>query len=226
MFEYQVCLSFAGEDRAYVEKVAESLSLRGVKVFYDRFEEVNLWGKNLFDHLDDIYQNRAEYCVLFASAAYAAKIWTGHERRSAQARALRNKREYILPARFDETEIPGLLDTVAYVNLRGFTPDQFADLIEQKVRSGNHSPTPTISPPKTETPAPASVVSQPLVSIPAQAAALKPRQGDGPLSVTREGRGALILIPLEGGGRLALEVSTEGGILLGGALRAAARASR
>ena len=33
-------------------------------------------------------------------------------------------------------------------------------------------------------------------------AAMKPRTGDGPLEVTKEGRGIVLRIPLEGGGRL------------------------
>jgi hypothetical protein len=66
-----------------------------------------LWGKDLYEHLDWIYQKAARYCVLFASEAYANKVWTTHERRSAQARALQSNQEYVLPVRFDDTEIPG-----------------------------------------------------------------------------------------------------------------------
>ena len=33
-------------------------------------------------------------------------------------------------------------------------------------------------------------------------AAMKPRTGDGPLEVTKEGRGIVLRMPLEGGGRL------------------------
>jgi len=57
-YEYDVALSFAGEDRAYVEEVANSLNNRGVKVFYDLFEEANLWGKNLYEYLSEIYQSK------------------------------------------------------------------------------------------------------------------------------------------------------------------------
>ena len=32
-------------------------------------------------------------------------------------------------------------------------------------------------------------------------AAMKPRTGDGPLEVTKEGRGIVMRVPLEGGGR-------------------------
>lgn len=44
---YDVALSFAGEDRKYVHRVAEALAEKGVKVFYDNFEEADLWGKYL-----------------------------------------------------------------------------------------------------------------------------------------------------------------------------------
>ena len=37
-------------------------------------------------------------------------------------------------------------------------------------------------------------------------AALKPRTGDGPLEVEREGRGIVVRIPVDGGGRLVLEL--------------------
>lgn len=40
-------------------------------------------------------------------------------------------------------------------------------------------------------------------------AAMKPRTGDGPLEVTKEGRGIIVRIPLEGGGRLVVELSPD-----------------
>ena len=42
--EFDIALSFAGEDREYVDQVANLLRNAGVKVFYDLFEEANLWG--------------------------------------------------------------------------------------------------------------------------------------------------------------------------------------
>jgi len=40
-------------------------------------------------------------------------------------------------------------------------------------------------------------------------AAMKPRTGDGPLEVTKEGRGIVLLMPLEGGGRLVVEMTPD-----------------
>jgi hypothetical protein len=134
-FEYDVCLSFAGEQRQYVQRVADGLRQRNIRVFYDGYETVTLWGKDLYEHLDWIYQRAARFCVLFASADYANKVWTSHERRSAQARALEEREEYILPVCFDDTQIPGVRKTIAYVDLRTTTIDELVSLIAEKVRT-------------------------------------------------------------------------------------------
>lgn len=109
---------------------------RGIRVFFDDYEKAELWGKDLYSHLDEVYQHLGRYCILFASANYAQKVWTDHERRSAQARALKEKKEYLLPARFDDTPIPGLPDTVTYIDLRTTTPRQLVKLAEAKL--GKH----------------------------------------------------------------------------------------
>ena len=117
MKKYHVALSFAGKDRKYVDEVAERLQAEGVKVFYDKFEETTLWGKDLYAYFSDVYQNQAFYTVMFVSEAYKEKLWTNHERKSAQARAFSENEEYILPAFFDTTvEVPGVLRTTGYVD--------------------------------------------------------------------------------------------------------------
>lgn len=40
-------------------------------------------------------------------------------------------------------------------------------------------------------------------------AAQKPRTGDGPLEVVKEGRAIIMRIPLEGGGRMVMELSPD-----------------
>jgi hypothetical protein len=53
-----------------------------------------------------------------------------------------------------------------------------------------------------------------------QMAAMKPRTGDGPLEVTKEGRGIVMRVPLEGGGRLVVEITADEASALGDALKA------
>lgn len=50
-------------------------------------------------------------------------------------------------------------------------------------------------------------------------AAMKPRTGDGPLEVTKEGRGIVLRMPLEGGGRLVVEMTQDEIAALGEAIK-------
>ncbi len=131
---YDIALSFAGEDRQYAQGLAQRLQKRGVNVFYDEFEQAKLWGKNLYDYLADLYSNQAAYCAIFISEHYERKAWTNHERQNAQARAFRENREYILPLKLDDTSIPGLPETVGYVDLRHTTLDRVAELVVEKLQ--------------------------------------------------------------------------------------------
>ena len=132
---YDVVLSFADEDRDYVARVAESLKARTVSVFYDQHHESILWGKNLLDYFDFVYRKAARFfCVAFISQAYADKPWTNYERKSALDRAFRESREYVLPARFDDTDIPGIPLTIRYINLSDKSPEEVANLICEKIQ--------------------------------------------------------------------------------------------
>jgi len=130
---YDIAVSFAGEDRDIVEEYAKNLKMKGINIFYDYFEKANLWGKDLYSKLSDLYKNKAKYCVIFISKNYARKLWTNHERKAAQARAFRESYEYILPVRLDNTEIEGIYETVGYIDLRKTTVDELVNLTIEKL---------------------------------------------------------------------------------------------
>ena len=130
---WDVALSFAGAQREYVERVAAALKARGLRCFYDADEQVELWGRHLAEELPRIYAEESAAVVVFVSAEYAGAGWTRLERRAAFSRAVAEAGVYVLPARFDDSELPGLLDDVVSVDLRGRTPEQFADLVAAKL---------------------------------------------------------------------------------------------
>jgi hypothetical protein len=143
---WDVALSFAGAQRDYVERVAQALKARGVRCFYDADEEIELWGRYLAEELPVIYGEQAAAVVVFVSAEYAARDWTRHERRAALARAVRERREYVLPARFDDAPLPGLLQDMVWVDLRDRPPQQFATMVADKLAAlGITKPTATAS---------------------------------------------------------------------------------
>lgn len=138
-FKYDVAVSFAGEDRAVVEKFVNILASNHVSVFYDSWELADIWGKDLYQYLDMIYSQAAHYCVIFVSSSYIKKAWTKHELRSAQARAFQQNSEYILPIKLDDTELPGLPETISYIDVRHKKIDEVASLLLKKLNVPNTS---------------------------------------------------------------------------------------
>src|SRR5713101_2633530 len=133
VFDYDVALSYAGEDRAYVAQVAARLRELGVRVFYDEYAAAELWGNDLYAVLDDIYRKRARFAVMFISHHYASKPWTRHERQSAQARSLSDSRAYLLPVRLDDSDLPGLRPTIGCIDARTTPVEILIQLIQQKL---------------------------------------------------------------------------------------------
>jgi hypothetical protein len=132
-FEYDVALSFAGEDRALARTFADLLDSKNIKVFYDEDYADDLWGKDLIAHLADLYKNKARFCVMFISRHYPLKHWTNFERQQIQARAFRDANEYILPIRIDDTEVPGLADTMGYRDVRQHSLESIVSTLEKKL---------------------------------------------------------------------------------------------
>lgn len=135
--EFQVALSFAGEQRDYVREVAEELAKHRVKAFFDEENTIRLWGKNLVEEFQRIFMTDSNAVVMFISKEYAEKEWPRHERRSALTRALRERREYVLPVRFDDTVLPGLDPDALYLPLNVRSPAQLAkEILEKLVELG------------------------------------------------------------------------------------------
>lgn len=135
-YPYDVAISFAGEDRGFASALAHALKERhGLLVFYDEDEQAWLMGKNLFEYLIEIYKDKAAYCLILVSEHYREKRWSRHEWKAVQARAFEEPdRDYILPVRLDDAELPGLLPTLGFIDGRRIGPEKVAELVAAKVR--------------------------------------------------------------------------------------------
>jgi len=129
--EYDVALSYAREDGEYVDAVARALRTRGLRVFYDRFEEADIAGRILVDHLVNVFRSKARLCVVFISAAYTQKKFPRLEREAAEATAIETEEPYIIPVCLDETPLPGLLANLAHTPKK--TPEALAELVTLKL---------------------------------------------------------------------------------------------
>lgn len=93
------CLLYASEQYSFVRQVADELSSHDMQIFFDKYEIAATWGRNLYQHLSQVYGEEARYCVVFVSVDYARKVFTKLELQSALARALNENNEYVLPVR-------------------------------------------------------------------------------------------------------------------------------
>lgn len=133
MYKYDFGLSFAGEDREYPEKLTQLLKDEHIRVFYDRDEEADLWGQDIYQGFQKVYGQDCRFFIPFVSANYIAKRWPRHELKQAQARDFKSNVEYILPLRLDDTELPGINDTTAYIDLRNRSIEDVAQLCLRKL---------------------------------------------------------------------------------------------
>lgn len=134
-YQYDVAVSFAGEDREVVFQVVRAMEARGLIVFYDFDQEAQLWGKDLRRVLGDVYANQAQFMMIFLSRQYPEKDWPTFEFEVGKSAADKRTEDYLLPFVTDD-EIPalvGMSSNVGRVTLRDRTPDEIADLMAEKV---------------------------------------------------------------------------------------------
>ncbi len=135
-----VAISFASEQRQYVERVARDLIQSGVNTFYAPLEQYELWGEDLIQYLDRVFREWATLCVMFISKEYVSKVWPKLERQSALARQLESQTIYILPVRFDDTPVPGLSPTIHYLRAADYSESELGDAIRQKLAKAKSTP--------------------------------------------------------------------------------------
>lgn len=131
--DYDVAISYAGEDRLYVHEFVQCLKARELRVFYDLDEEVALWGADLPEVLLDIFQKQARVAVIFISEHYVKKPWAMHEGRTVIGRAISEHGTYLLPVRIDDTELPGLRQEIVFQRTESKSPSDLADLLVLKL---------------------------------------------------------------------------------------------
>ena len=145
-FEYDVAVSFAKADRAIAEELADLLQERSFKVYLDEYKSHDAWGRDVVDHLTNLYARKARYCILLISKQYPLKAWTEAERTSARERALRDAEEYIVPIQLDDVEVPGIAELKAFQELHQQPMESIVFWLEEKLNDAkSHSRPPSKS---------------------------------------------------------------------------------
>ena len=117
---FRVALSFAGEKREFVRKVAEALAeeLGRDKVLFDKWYEGEFARADLGTYLPDLYRREADLVVAFHSGHYEQKNWCGAEWMAIQTHIHAKRPEAVMLCRFNRTaEVPGIYETAGFVEI-------------------------------------------------------------------------------------------------------------
>ncbi|HZR19942.1 MAG TPA: TIR domain-containing protein [Verrucomicrobiae bacterium] len=132
---FKVALSFPGEKRRYVSRVAKFLRERLGKdsVFYDLDYQSQLAQPNLDVLLQKIYRTQSELIVVFLCAQYNIKQWCGLELRSIRDIIKSKEDTRVMPVRFDDAHVEGFFSVDGYINARKCKARQVSDYILQRL---------------------------------------------------------------------------------------------
>ena len=135
--DFKVALSFPGEKRDYVSKVADNLrsNLAENELFYDSDFRAQLARPNLDTFLQRIYKKQAKLIIVFLCAEYDQKEWCGLEWRVIRDIIKTREEERIMFVRFDNVEVEGALSIDGYIDANESSPSNTAKLILERIDS-------------------------------------------------------------------------------------------
>ncbi|AFM33674.1 disease resistance protein [Stutzerimonas stutzeri CCUG 29243] len=133
---FKVSLSFPGEHRTFVSKVADILrvNLGKDQVFYDYDYQSQLAVPNLDAVLQSIYRKNSGLVVVFLCKEYAEKEWCGLEWRAVRDIIKCKDDDRIMFIRFDSAEIDGLFSIDGYIDASKFSEEEVARFILERIQ--------------------------------------------------------------------------------------------
>jgi hypothetical protein len=132
---YDIAVSFAAEQRDYVERAVVAAKALGLDVFYDRDMTHQWWGRNFVIEQRKVYGRRTLRFVPFISAAYLVRPYPRDEFSYAMMAAVDRGDDYILPVLVGDVRVPPemLHPHIGYLRADDLTPEQLAQHMKAKV---------------------------------------------------------------------------------------------
>lgn len=124
----QVFLSYASEDSAVAHQIANELSRRGVRVWYDQFELDT--GDSIAQAIEEAIHS-SDYLVVLLSPNSAKSQWVQAELAAALQRELTARDIVVLPVIVEDCILPISLRDRAYLDLRSDFQGVLTKLAEQ-----------------------------------------------------------------------------------------------
>ena len=132
--KYSIAVSYASEQRPYVERFVRRLQSLNLHIYYDRNEQAHMAGKILDQELHKIYIKQSKHCVLFLSNEYIGKPVTRYESQIILSETI-FKDGFMYIFKFDNVTLPGLNRNFVYSSVKEYPePEQYADFMYEIIQ--------------------------------------------------------------------------------------------
>lgn len=111
-YQFDIAISFAGENRDLAELISSQLSELDISVFYDRNYEDNYLGSPWSGHFKDIFLEKSRLVVALLDKHHKSKVWPTFERDCFIERVGSGE---VIPIRLDDTKFPGIPDDLVSI---------------------------------------------------------------------------------------------------------------
>lgn len=135
--EFDVALSFPGEDRSLVATIAGLLERRlgPDKVFYDQNYAGQLARPSIDLLMQDIFKSRAKLVVVFIGGHYQLKEWCAVEFRAIRTIIKRRENSRVMYVKTGDNDVDGVLPHDGYLDARQYSPSEIARFIVERIDS-------------------------------------------------------------------------------------------
>jgi hypothetical protein len=118
--EWDVAISFAGENRRLAKHIADQLEFLDVHVFFDEYYEDNYLGKTWSRQFKTIFSDESDLVVCLLDAHHQAKIWPTFERDIFTPRV---SEEDVVPIFLDDTVFIGIPKDIVAIHFKWDSSD-------------------------------------------------------------------------------------------------------
>jgi hypothetical protein len=141
-YRFAVSLSFPGEYRDYVQKIADCLSERfGEKhILYDMYHDAEFARIDLDLYLQELYSSQSELIVVFLCKEYNEKKWCGIEARAIRPLTNNKKtKNRVMFVKIGSGEVDGFhTEVTGYFDAVGKTAEEVAEKIMNRYDIETH----------------------------------------------------------------------------------------
>jgi len=131
-YEYDLVFSVAGEDKEFAQVVKDILKKQDVKSWIYTENEHELLGRDMNIAFQNLFVNKAKHAVVIVSKFHVQKPWTTEERQFILDR-FRKDPEYLLPISIDGNRLPGISDSIGYLDVKGRNASEVAQIIYKRI---------------------------------------------------------------------------------------------